>query len=133
MATLKLDSEFFIAKLVKFIVSKAQTEPLYSGIYADMCCTLTQVVDRCVSKLQTIETDESVSNIEIGIFKILVTKECHLAFDEIFHHAGKRDDNFVLHQYRQKMFGAVQFISQLYNAEFFHNDLFLPLLYRLLK
>jgi len=137
MANLKLHSEFYIEKLVKYIINKALGEPLYSELYADMCCTLNQVVDRCISSYDEPNTDSmttEVHDISLGVFKRLMVKECHLAFDEVFksdYH--KLSEQYLLHRHRQKMFGAMQFIGQLFNVDFIQDAMLLQMFTRLLN
>ena len=126
MTSLNLNSASNVGKLVHHIVCKAEGETLYGEVYAEMCCTLNQVVDRCISS-----TPQS-TDIPLGIFKSLVTKECLLAFDEVFSCEYLSSGNHrLLHEHRQRMFGALQFLGYLYNADFFKDDMLFGLMDRL--
>jgi len=133
MANLKLDNEFSIIKLVMYIVCKAEAEPLYGEVYAEMCATLNQVVDRSISSA----SDESADtgDISFGIFRMLIIKECLIAFDEVFNYDRliKNNDTSDLHIHRQKMFGIMHFIGQLYNVEFFHDETLMKIINKLLE
>jgi len=142
MANLKLSSEFYIEKLVKYIVNKALGEPLYGELYAEMCCTLNQVVDRCLSSCEEPTTEfgttSDVHDISLGVFKRLMVKECHLAFDEVFRTDYPETttdifEQYLLREHRQKMFGAMQFIGHLLNVEFIQEDMLLQMFSRLLN
>ena len=101
MANFELNSEFYIEKLVQYIFYKAVAEPLYSEVYAEMCCTLNQVVDRCISSTSSTANDLAV--ISLGIFKMLIIKECHLAFDEVFKKNNQEYINDKLIMTKQKL------------------------------
>ena len=134
MVTLNMSNEFNINKLVYYIVRKAENEPLYSEVYAELCCSLNQSIDRETSVVMMATTNQLC-----GLFKALILKECQLQFDKIFDEEelesqpdiASRLEKAKLHAYRQKMFGIIIFIGQLFKVEFLHEDILMDYISRL--
>ena len=133
ISELNFQTEFSINKLSQHIVEKAESEPLYNEIYAEMCCTLNQVVDRSISSADSID-----HSIPLGLFKSLVIKETHLTFDEIFRvesYGGCENtmNDSQLRTHRRKLFSVVEFLGQLYNVEFLEYNSLVRIINRLLS
>jgi len=121
MSTININNEFNINKLAHFMVQKAVDEPIYSEVYSEMCCSLNQFIGRMTSGQQNTET-------LCGLFKKLVTNQCEIQFNLIFNERVdpdilmERNDDFSVKNYnyfhRQKMFGNIVFIGELFKTEF---------------
>lgn len=125
MTTIRVNSELNITKLARIVVHKAVDEPLYGEVYSEMCFSLNQFIDRITSGT------EATKDL-CGLFKALILTQCEARFNHIFDVERCDEDivkggNEYIKDYdyvrRQKIFGIVFFIAQLYKKELFsYND-----------